>query len=537
MGAAVKERPTSVRDQYEKLLKAPKPVMRIDGRVQASNRLYTKHRKTLEQTAHRKPGSDKKGTDHTLPYSATHEHLKFGSKTYGAKKKAAYNERQREIRSANVGLVKRFASIISTPTEFEVAAVEHKISNSKNIIGAKREQRRINAANAYHAERLRKLNPCYSSKKWDKDRMDQLVFLKRHMKDFSLLDQKSKCAALEPEPSMSEISRARDAWCKRRARTTPEREAKVRLAVERAKHRLVQRDRDLAALASGKTRRLAKMKAKLKGQEIEESEDDEYADDDFEMPAGFEDAFGGSAARPGTTKPKKRQDFGRPGTTVGRGRGAASEVRGDDGFHPDENYGDDGFDDDSDYDEPGAEPRRVRTPNRPVTPLPEPIIDRDFLDRDYDTPYTVGRFPLKKSEPVPVSKVAEARHTTRRDDLKACDGNGKPNLPLEIEVETQRNGDEFTISFLAKIRGGGGSKTTHKGRLPVLCTMDDAMAAHYLERLCERVIAQACVDYNNAKTEAQLRDEGALAADLARYVAFKESFHAPPSFTAPNKYT
>ena len=39
MGAAVKERPTSVRDQYEKLLKAPKPVMRIDGRVQASNRL------------------------------------------------------------------------------------------------------------------------------------------------------------------------------------------------------------------------------------------------------------------------------------------------------------------------------------------------------------------------------------------------------------------------------------------------------------------------------------------------------------------
>ena len=104
--------------------------------------------------------------------------------------------------------------------------MEHKISNSKNIIGARREQRRINAANAYHAERLRKLNPCYSSKKWDKDRMDQLVFLKRHMKDFSLLDQKSKCAALEPEPSMSEISRARDAWCKRRARTTPEREAK-----------------------------------------------------------------------------------------------------------------------------------------------------------------------------------------------------------------------------------------------------------------------------------------------------------------------
>ena len=65
MGAAVKERPTSVREQYEQLLKAPKPVMRIDGRVQASNRLYSKHRKTLEQTAHRKPGSDKKGTDHT----------------------------------------------------------------------------------------------------------------------------------------------------------------------------------------------------------------------------------------------------------------------------------------------------------------------------------------------------------------------------------------------------------------------------------------------------------------------------------------
>ena len=89
------------------------------------------------------------------------------------------------------------------------------------------------------------------------------------------------------------------------------------MAVERAKHRLVQRDRDLAALASGKTRRLAKMKAKLKG---EEESEDEYADDDFEMPAGFEDAFGGSAARPGTTKPKKRQDFGLPGTTVGRGR-------------------------------------------------------------------------------------------------------------------------------------------------------------------------------------------------------------------------
>ena len=64
MGADTK-RPTSVREQYERLLKAPKPVMRIDGRVQASNRLYSKHRKTLEQTARRKPGSDKKGTDHT----------------------------------------------------------------------------------------------------------------------------------------------------------------------------------------------------------------------------------------------------------------------------------------------------------------------------------------------------------------------------------------------------------------------------------------------------------------------------------------
>jgi hypothetical protein len=66
MGAAAPDkRPTSVREQYERLLKAPKPVMRIDGRVQASNRLYSKHRKTLEQTARRKPGSDKKGTDHT----------------------------------------------------------------------------------------------------------------------------------------------------------------------------------------------------------------------------------------------------------------------------------------------------------------------------------------------------------------------------------------------------------------------------------------------------------------------------------------
>mgnify|MGYP003318440596 CR=1 FL=1 len=34
----------------------------------------------------------------------------------------------------------------------------------------------------------------------------------------------------------------------------------------------------------------------------------------------------------------------------------------------------------------------------------------------------------------------------------------------------------------------------------------------------------------------QLRDEGALTADLARYVAFKESFHAPPSFVRPDKY-
>ena len=47
--------------------------------------------------------------------------------------------------------------------------------------------------------------------------------------------------------------------------------------------------------------------------------------------------------------------------------------------------------------------KRVRTPNRPVTPLPEPIIDRDFLDRDYDTPYTVGQVSPQKSEPVPVS--------------------------------------------------------------------------------------------------------------------------------------
>ena len=40
--------------------KAPKPVMRIDGRVQASNRLYSKHRKTLERTARRKPAPTKR---------------------------------------------------------------------------------------------------------------------------------------------------------------------------------------------------------------------------------------------------------------------------------------------------------------------------------------------------------------------------------------------------------------------------------------------------------------------------------------------
>ena len=85
-----------------------------------------------------------------------------------------------------------------------------------------------------------------------------------------------------------------------------------------------------------------------------------------------------------------------PGRRSGRGNAARPRRCGaTTAFHfgagtRDENYGDDGFDDDSDYDEPGAEPRRVRTPNRPVTPLPEPIIDRDFLDRDYDTPLYRG---------------------------------------------------------------------------------------------------------------------------------------------------
>ena len=72
------------------------------------------------------------------------------------------------------------------------------------------------------------------------------------------------------------------------------------------------------------------MKAKLKGQE---SSDDEYADDDFEMPAGFD--FEGPRRGRGRPNPKTpglwpARDHG------GRGRGG-SEVRGDDGFHPDEN--------------------------------------------------------------------------------------------------------------------------------------------------------------------------------------------------------
>lgn len=543
----------TVRETYERLAKLPRPVMRLSATVVASNRTYKIHREQLEKVASREPGVKKliRGADHTLPYSSTVKHLQFGHKTYGGKRKAAKEARQRDIRRENVRLIRDFASIISTPTEFETAAVEHKVGASRALMGMQREQKRINQSNAYNAERLRKLNPVYAKKKWDRDRMDQLVFLKRHMKDFSLLDQKSKVAPLEAHPSMSEISRARNEWCRRRAKSTPERDAKVQRAVEKAKQRLKDADKRLAELASGKARRLKQIRAKVKGEVLDEESEDEYGDDDFDMPAGFGFADD-TAKRPGTTKPKVRET-GRPGTTMGRGRGGNKAPRGEDGFHPDEHYGDDGFDDDSDYNEDGfdadelrayhkhnedagLEPSaRARTPLRPVTPLEEPIIGH-YGDPGLDTPYTVGRFPLVTSDALSAAKPGTCSHALRRDDLKACDATGKPTLPLELEVETERDGDAFTVTFLAKVRGGGGSKTTHAGKLPVLCAMDDDMAAYYLNRLAERVLKQACVDYGNAKSEAQLRDERTLAADLARYVAFKESFHAPPSFTSPDKY-
>ena len=78
--------------------------------------------------------------------------------------------------------------------------------------------------------------------------------------------------------------------------------------------------------------------------------------------------------------------------------------------------------------------------------------------------------------------------------------------------------------LLAKVRGGGGKQ--HTRTVPVLCTMDDAMAA--LSGTTLRAVAQACVDYNNAKTEAELRDESAQPYLTVR--AFKS--HAPPSFTS-----
>ena len=207
----------------------------------------------------------------------------------------------------------------------------------------------------------------------------------------------------------------------------------VRLAVERAKHRLVQRDRD-GGTGLRKTRRLAKMKAKLKGQE-EESED-EYADDDFEMPAGFD--FGDGRERPGTTsKPKKRQDFGRPGTTVGQRDEVAMTCGATTASTPTRITGMVIL---IVMNMTSRAPSRARADAEPARDAPARADHRPrLLDRDYDTPYTVGRFPLKKEGPVPVSKAGEARHLVRRDDLKACDANGKPNLPLEIEVETQRH--------------------------------------------------------------------------------------------------
>lgn len=161
------------------------------------------------------------------------------------------------------------------------------------------------------------------------------------------------------------------------------------------------------------TRRVKQIRAKVKGEVLDEESEDEYSDDDFDMPAGF--GFADDVAkRPGTMKPKVRET-GRPGTTIGRGRGGNEAPRGEDGFHPDEHYGDDGFDDDSDYNEDGfdadelrayhkhnedagLEPStRARTPLRPVTPLEEPIIGH-YGDPGLDTPYTVGRFPLVTSD-------------------------------------------------------------------------------------------------------------------------------------------
>ena len=96
--------------------------------ISASDRLYECHKVQLAKVAKRKPGSDTRGLDCTLPVTAKMRHLKQRLKT-----KELLELRQSEIRRDNVDLVQKFARIITTPSEFEKAAEDHKLSNSRGV--------------------------------------------------------------------------------------------------------------------------------------------------------------------------------------------------------------------------------------------------------------------------------------------------------------------------------------------------------------------------------------------------------------------
>ena len=97
------------------------------------------------------------------------------------KSKQLQENRFEEIRKDNTLLLRKMASIITTPS-LGAAAGPFQLSKSLNSIGRKRHLQRIDSENAAILDRIHAAKPTYQTKVWAKDRSHQETIMKRLVK-------------------------------------------------------------------------------------------------------------------------------------------------------------------------------------------------------------------------------------------------------------------------------------------------------------------------------------------------------------------
>ena len=154
----------------------------------------------------------------------------------------------------------------------------------------------------------------------------------------------------------------------------------------------------------------------------------------------------------------------------------------------------------------------------------EPVVKQ--VDAEDWRPYKAGVFPLAPvAEPATrAPRPLDAARRSERNDVRAIGPDGRPGAALSLVVDARRGG--LGVEVELSVRGAATATSKRGGRLPVFCLVDDTACARYVNALADRVCHLAATAYDCARTPGQLTD-ASVDADLAEFLKFKATFHAP----------